>query len=162
MPKPITHRKPRGLVRTLARLPIQLFRARLGWLLGKRFLMLTHAGRVSGLPRQVVLEVVRHDKATDTYYVAAAWGEKADWYRNIRKTPEVIVNAGRRQLQAIAERLPLEEAEQELMTYAQRYPTAARSLGRMMGYRVDNLETDFAALGRHLPIIALRPRRPFP
>jgi deazaflavin-dependent oxidoreductase (nitroreductase family) len=158
MSPPITDRQPRGLTRLLARAPILLFRARLGWLLGNRFLMLTHTGRMTGRPRQVVLEVVRHDKTTDTYVVASAWGERSDWYRNIRRTPEVTVNAGRRRLEARAERLPLEEAERELAQYARRYPTAARSLSRLMGYPMDDLETGFPALSRHLPIVALRPR----
>jgi hypothetical protein len=55
---------PRGLLRLALRLPIWLYRWRLGWLLGDRFLLLTHTGRKSGLPRQVVLEVVHHDEAT--------------------------------------------------------------------------------------------------
>lgn len=160
MAKPITQQQPRGLLRALARLPIQLFRLRLGWLLGNRFLMLTHTGRVSGLPRQVALEVVRHDEESDTYFVASGWGERSDWFRNIRKTPEVIVHAGRRQIEAVSERLPLEEAERELATYAREHPAAARSLARLMGYQVEKLEIDFPALSSEIPIIALRPRRP--
>jgi deazaflavin-dependent oxidoreductase (nitroreductase family) len=160
MPKPITHQKPRGLLRALVRLPIQLFRLRLGWLLGERFLMLTHTGRVTGLPRQVVLEVVRHDRESDTYFVASGWGEKSDWYRNIQKTPEVIVHAGRREIAAIAERLSLAEAERELATYAREHPAAARSLARLMGFQVDKIDVDFPALSNEIPIIALRPRRP--
>ena len=97
---------PRGLFRWLVRLPVWLYRARLGGMLGDRFLMLTYIGRKSGQPRQVVLEVVRHDKDTDTYYVAVGFGERTDWYRNVLKTPEVVVQSGWRQLAARAERLP--------------------------------------------------------
>jgi deazaflavin-dependent oxidoreductase (nitroreductase family) len=160
MPKPITHQQPHGLLRRLVRMPILLYRARLGWLLGNRFLMLTHTGRVSGLPRQVVLEVVRHDKQTDTYVVASAWGEKSDWYRNICQTPEATLTVGRRRLEVIAERLPPEEAERELADYARRYPTAARSLARLMGFQVEEVEADFPALSRQLPLMAFRSRRP--
>jgi deazaflavin-dependent oxidoreductase (nitroreductase family) len=160
MPKPITHQQPRGALRLLARLPILLYRARLGWLLGDRFLMLTHTGRLSGLPRQVVLEVVRHDKETHTYVVASAWGEKSDWYRNLRQTPEAALTVGRRQLEVLAEQLPPEEAERELAHYARRYPTAARALARLMGFQVEDVEADFPALSRQLPLIAFRPRRP--
>jgi hypothetical protein len=35
---------PRGLARLAFRLPIWLYRLRLGWLLGDRFLLLTHIG----------------------------------------------------------------------------------------------------------------------
>lgn len=151
--------RPRGLSRRLARMPLLLFRAHLGWLLGDRFLMLTHTGRVSGRLRQTVLEVVRHDRPTDTYFIASGWGTKSDWYRNIRKNPKVLVQVGRRRLEATAEQLAPEAAEQELREYAQRHPAAARSLARILGYEIEDPEQDFAALHHHLPIIALRPRR---
>lgn len=55
MPGFVDARPPRGLLRLAARLPLWLYRAGLGWLLSNRFLMLTHIGRKSGLPRQVVV-----------------------------------------------------------------------------------------------------------
>jgi hypothetical protein len=55
---------PRGMLRWL-RMPIWLYRLRLGWLLGNRFLMLTHIVRKSGQPPQSVLEVVGHDCRAD-------------------------------------------------------------------------------------------------
>ncbi len=160
MPRPITYQQPRGILRFLARLPLWLYRARLGWLLGNRFLMLTHTGRVSGLPRQVVLEVVRHEFEADTFVVASAWGEKSDWYRNLVQTPMAFVTVGRRRLDVTAERLSVQDAARELVAYARRHPAAARSLARLMGFPVDNVETDFPALSRHIPLIALRARRP--
>jgi deazaflavin-dependent oxidoreductase (nitroreductase family) len=150
-------RPPRGLSRIFFRLPILLFRIGLGWLLGEHFLLLTHTGRRTGLPRQAVLEVVRHDPATDTYFVASGWGEKSDWFRNIQKTPEVEIQVGRRRLRAVAERLPLEEAEGELLDYARRHPTAIRSLARMIGYRISGSEEEIRALARRIPIVAFRP-----
>ncbi|MFL7870015.1 MAG: nitroreductase family deazaflavin-dependent oxidoreductase, partial [Anaerolineales bacterium] len=80
MSKSIVDTPPSKALRFGLRLPIWLYRLRLGWLLGDRFLMLTHTGRKSGLPRHVVIEVVQHDKETDTYYVVSGWGEKSDWY----------------------------------------------------------------------------------
>ena len=150
--------RPHGLSRCLARMPILLFRAHLNWLLGERFLMLTHTGRVSGLPRQTVLEVVRHDRPTDTYFVASGWGTQSDWYRNIRKNPEVLVQVGRRRLKATAEQLSPQEAEQELRVYVQQHPAAARSLARILGYTIEDPARDFPELHHELPIIALRPR----
>jgi hypothetical protein len=52
---------PRGMARTLYRFPIKLFRLHVGWLLMGHFLLLTHIGRTSGLPRQTILEVLLHD-----------------------------------------------------------------------------------------------------
>ena len=149
--------RPKGFMRFLARIPIFLYRFGLGRLMGSRFLVLTHIGRVSGLPREVALEVMRYDKPSDTYFVTSGWGEEADWYRNVMKTPEVTVRAGGRRVQAVAERLPVEQAEEEMLTYARRGPAAARSLAKLMGYEADGSEEGYRALGRQLPIIALRP-----
>ena len=77
---------PRGLSHILWRLPITLYRARLGWLLGDRVLLLTHTGRVSGKPRQAVIEIIRYDKVADYYLVASGFGEESDWFKNIQKT----------------------------------------------------------------------------
>ena len=79
------------------RLPIWVFHIHQGWIVGEHFLLLTHTGRKSGLPRQTVLEVLQHDKASDTYYVLAGFGEKSDWLQNVEKTPEVVIAVGRRQ-----------------------------------------------------------------
>ena len=57
---------PRGIKRLFFRFPLLLFKAGLGPLFGQRFLKLTHTGRVSGLERETVLEVVKHDTETDT------------------------------------------------------------------------------------------------
>ncbi len=144
---------PRGLARLLARLPIWLYRIRLGWLLGHRFLLLTHIGRKTGVPRRTVLEVVDHHRPTGTYFVAAAWGERAQWLRNVQRNPEVGVSVGRRRLSAVAEQLPADEAERVLRTYANRHRIAMRALARLLG------SDDIPTLARTIPIVALRPAR---
>ena len=149
---------PRGLSRLLYRLPILFYRAGLGWLLGKRFLLLTHTGRISGLPRQAVLEVIRFDRDRDSYYVVSGFGEQADWFRNIQLTPEVEITVGRRCKEALAETLPQEDAERELLDYARRYPLAARLLTRLLGYRVDGSEEGYRTLARRLKIVRFYPR----
>lgn len=155
VPKP-----SRGPLRWLLRLPIILYRARLGWLLGNRFLMLTHIGRKSGLPHDTVLEVVDRDEAGKTYYVAAGWGEESDWYRNIVKAPSVLIHVGRRRLEAVAERLLPDAAEAVLRSYGRRHPFALRSLARGLSLPFDGSEDGYRTLARELPIVALRsPKR---
>jgi deazaflavin-dependent oxidoreductase (nitroreductase family) len=149
---------PHGLGRLAFRAPIWLYRLGLGWLLGNRFLLLTHTGRKSGLPRQTVLEVVRYDKATGEYFVASGFGEMSDWFRNVMAKHQVIVQSGLESgFDAVAERLSPEEAEQELLDYANRHPTAMRELARFMGYQLENNEADIRALGRMIPILVLKP-----
>lgn len=78
----------------MARAPIGLYDAGYGRLLGERVLMLQHTGRRTGLPRFVVLEVVRRLPG-HRYVVAAGMGETSDWYRNVAEDPHVRVWAGR-------------------------------------------------------------------
>ena len=150
---------PRGLKRWLLRLPIWLYRYGLGWLLGERFVMLTHVGRKSRLPRQVVLEVVNHDAVTDTYFVASGWGERADWLRNVERTPHVLLHVGRRRFEATATRLSQEEAANQFGIYARRHPAAIRSLARVMvGQRFSGSADDCRRLAQFVPVVALRRR----
>ena len=128
----LTDRQPHGLLRLLLRIPILLYRVNLGWLLGKRFLMLTHVGRKSGLPREVVLEVVYHDSETGAYFVAAGWRGKADWFKNIQSNPVVQVMAGRRTFKASAQVMQLAEAATTFYIYALRHPLAFHEISRLM------------------------------
>ena len=158
MPVKIKDAKPpRGLARRMYRLPIWLFHIHQGWLLGDRFLLLTHTGRKSGLPRQTVLEVLQHDTASDSCYVLAGFGEKSDWLRNVEKTPEVVIDVGRRHFRALARRIAPEEAELKVLDYARRNPLAMRVLPRMMGYTVDGSEADFRALAHLGIVVAFQP-----
>lgn len=150
---------PAGLSRLFFRLPIYLYRLHLGWLLGGRFLLVNHIGRKSGQLRQVVIEVVEHDPAADTYTVAAGFGRKSDWYLNLLKTPDVTIQVGRRTLAVTAVPLTPDVGGETMVRYARRHETAARNLARFMGYQVDGTEADYRALGRELPFMQFRPRR---
>lgn len=148
---------PRGISRAAYRFPIWLYRLGLGWIFGKRFLLLTHTGRSSGLPRQVVLEIVRYDNRDGSCIVASGWGEKSDWFQNVQKTPRVELQVGSRRIAAIAERLPAEVAEHELLAYARKHPQVLQALARFMGYRLDGTEEDVRAFARLIPILSIKP-----
>ncbi len=141
-------RKPRRALRWFYRAPIWLYRAGLGRLMGGRFLMLTHRGRRSGLPRYAVLEVVHREPGV--WYVAAAYGKHADWYRNILVEPHVQVNFRGTVVDAVAETLPPKEARRVLGEYVRRHPRAARALAKTMGF------PDLVAAADQIPIVALR------
>jgi deazaflavin-dependent oxidoreductase (nitroreductase family) len=158
MPTKIKEVKPpRGMARTLYRLPIKLYRLHLGWLLMGRFLLLTHTGRKSGLPRQTVLEVLWHRKDCDAYYMLSGWGEQSDWVKNIEKTPQVTIGVGRRRFAARAARLSPEEAEGKVIAYARQHPHLVRYLARLLGYRTDGSEEDLRALARLGIVVAFEP-----
>ncbi|MCA9792106.1 MAG: nitroreductase family deazaflavin-dependent oxidoreductase [Candidatus Eremiobacteraeota bacterium] len=122
---------PRGLLRWLARLPILLYGWGLGRLLGHRFLLLHHRGRKSGKPRQVVLEVVRHEAGV--YVVVSGFGLKADWYQNVEVAPEVMIEVCGQKHRARAELLATEQGRAELDDYARRHPWATKMLMAVFG-----------------------------
>ena len=126
-------------------------------MLGKRMVHLTHTGRKSGLAREVVLEVVRYWEPSNTYVVASAWGEKADWYQNVRAAPEVWIKVGRLSSTAIAAPLSTEDAERALLEYAADHPTALRYLSSFMGFKTPENEDDVRQIGRQLPMVGLKP-----
>lgn len=115
-------------VRGLVRAPIWLFRARLGFLVGSRLLMLEHVGRKSGARRYVVLEVVVHPSPS-TYVVASGFGERAQWFRNIQVDPDVrIFVGGHEPMAARARILDPTESQAALNAYARAHPRSWRTL----------------------------------
>jgi len=158
MPERISVPKlPRGLSRLAFRFPIWLYRVHLGWLLGHRFVLLTHTGRKSRLPRHTVLEVVRYDKPTRACIVASGWNTKSDWFLNVTANPIIVIQIGNRCSAATAVRLSSGEGAQELLDYSRRHPLAFRELARFMGYRLDGTEDDICALGRMIPMFVFTP-----
>jgi deazaflavin-dependent oxidoreductase (nitroreductase family) len=158
MPEIIAEPKiPRGFSRLAFRFPIWLYHMHLGFLMGYRFVLLTHTGRKSGLPRQTVLEVVRYDIPTGGCIIASGWGQKSDWFRNVTANPKIWFQIRNKRSAGIAERLSPEVGAQELLDYAHRYPLAMRELAQFMGYRLDGTEDDIKAMGRMIPMFYLKP-----
>jgi deazaflavin-dependent oxidoreductase (nitroreductase family) len=161
MPEKIKDLKPpRGLARLAFRLPIWLYRLRLGWILGTRFVLLTHTGRKSGLPRRTVLEVVRYNKATGACIIASGWGTRSDWFQNITENPKITFQVRNKPTAGIAERLSSEAGGKELLDYALSHPMAFRELAKFMGFRLSGTVDDIRAAGRVLPMFMLRPEPP--
>jgi deazaflavin-dependent oxidoreductase (nitroreductase family) len=156
--KSMVDQKPRGLLRFGFRLPIWLYRLHLGWLLGDRFLLLTHTGRKSGLPHQTVIEVIRHDKVDDTCLVASGWGTRSDWFRNIQKTPGVTITLGSRKWTTRALILSENEGALELLDYARRHPHAFREISSLLaGHSLAGTEENCRDLAKAVPIVAFHP-----
>ncbi len=150
-------KSPSGLARLAFRAPILLYRLGLGRLLGHRFLLLTHTGRISGLSRQAVLEVVRYNSKIGAYYIAVGFGKQTDWYKNILANPKITVLSAGRQFQATAELLSLEKAGDELVRYSHDHATAFRELVRFLGFRLDGTDADTHALAQQIPMFVLKP-----
>jgi deazaflavin-dependent oxidoreductase (nitroreductase family) len=135
------------------RAPIWIYKARAGAMLSSRVLMLEHIGRKSGARRYVVLEVVDHP-TPDTYVVASGFGEKAQWFRNVRANPRVRVYAGsRRPAAATARVLTQSEADRTLAVYVGRHPRAWR---RFKDVLEETLESPITETNTPLPMVELR------
>ena len=148
---------PAGLTRFVFRIPIHLYRLRLGWLFGSRLLLLNHTGRVSGKPRQTVLEVA--ERNGDGYVVASGWGPTAEWYRNILHTPNVTIQVGTQTIPVTAIPLDKEDGAEVFVRYGSHHRAAAKyMLPRVLGFSVDGSDADFRAVGQHLPFVRFAPR----
>jgi deazaflavin-dependent oxidoreductase (nitroreductase family) len=80
---------PHGLWRIVARLPLYLYQAGLGWMLHPfPILILTTQGRKSGLPRHAIVEYRRHGSKL---YLISGWGERPQWFKNLVLHPIVTV-----------------------------------------------------------------------
>lgn len=152
----LTKKQPHGLLRLFLRMPLFLYRVHMGWLLGDRFLKITHIGRKSGLSREVVLEVVYHDFETGAYFVAAGWRGKADWFKNIQAESKVKVTVGTQTFQAEAIVVQLAEAASVFYLYACRHPFAFRELSRlMMGEMLQPVQHDCFWFAHSVPLVKL-------
>ena len=108
--------------RARVRAPIWLYRARLGFVLGHRMLLLEHVGRKTGARRYAVLEVVERP-APGEYVIVSGFGARSQWYRNVLAEPRVRVSVGaRRSVPAVAVPMSRDSAKAALNRYAQRYP----------------------------------------
>lgn len=150
---------PRGLLRLGYRLPIALYRARLGWLLGHRFLLLTHRGRKSGMLRHAVLEVVSYDPATRESAVVSAYGDRADWYQNILASPPIAVQTGRERYIPQFRLMASDERLAALTNYRRRYKRAFAAVMRFLGFAYDGTESGLPALADQVIMIAFRPQK---
>ncbi len=143
--------------------PRWFYSHRLGWLMGRRFLALSHVGRKSGIERQSVLEVACYHPDTQEMIVASAFGAKADWYRNIQATPSQRVRAGRAEFVPHQRFLEPEEARTVAEEFCRNHRLEARMALPVfvaMGAAEKGEFSDPVDLMASLPMVAFRPDRP--
>jgi deazaflavin-dependent oxidoreductase (nitroreductase family) len=151
---------PRWLTRA-SRVANLLYDRNLGWLLGHRFLRLTHVGRHSGRRYHTVLEVVGHDRAGPEFFVVSGFGTRADWLRNLDACGPATVTVGRRTFPADHRRLVDAEAYAVLVDYERHHrwirPVIHRALSWLLGWPYRGSGADRGRLVEQLPVIGLRP-----
>src|SRR5664279_4739825 len=126
-------------------LPRHLYAHQLGWMLGRRFLQLDHAGRRNGREYHTVLEVMHYDPARREAVVMSGFGAGADWLRNIQASGHATVPIGATSYPAQFRILPVDEAETVLAGYERRTrlirPVLHAVLSRLLGWPYDATPT---------------------
>jgi deazaflavin-dependent oxidoreductase (nitroreductase family) len=132
-------------MRWLFGVPLFLQRAGLGgWerILGIRFIEITSKGRRTGRPHSVLVDMLDHDLVSDTYYVQSAYGDRADWVKNIKVNPVFEARIGRKRFSASAERVPPCQAAEILLRYIENHKLYAKTMMRAIGVNLDALTGD--------------------
>jgi deazaflavin-dependent oxidoreductase (nitroreductase family) len=80
----MTSHAPAATTIRLLRAPTHLYDWHAGWILGRRFLRITHIGRRSGRQYQPLLEVIAENQTSHEVIVIAGLGRSANWYRNLQ------------------------------------------------------------------------------
>ena len=146
----------------MLRAPAFLYDRGWGWLLGHRFLALTHRGRRSGRRYVTVLEVVEWRAGMTEAVVVSGFGPDAQWYRNVLAGGAEEVRIGRARFRARARVLDEGEAEAVLAGYERRNrlatPVVRFVLSRLTGVRYDGSPAARRRLVSTLPFVAFSPR----
>lgn len=147
------------LIRAL-RAPAVLYDWHLGWLLGRRFLRLTHRGRHTGRRYQTMLEVIGEDHATHEVFVMVGLGHHAQWYRNILAGGAVAIAIGRERFRPTYRQLEPDDAATILGSYERRNnllaPIVRATLSALVGWHYDGSPEARNRLVRERPILAFR------
>jgi deazaflavin-dependent oxidoreductase (nitroreductase family) len=142
------------------RWPLRLYRREWGWMLGRTFLLLAHAGRKTGTRYETVAMVLADDPSTGELVICAAWGSDVDWVRNLRAGPAIEVRVGRDSFVPDHRFLDEDESFVVAVAFRRRHLWRLRLMGRILGW--GDLTHDAAVhefVCAH-PFVALRPLSP--
>jgi deazaflavin-dependent oxidoreductase (nitroreductase family) len=144
------------------RIPAVLYDLNLGWLLGRRFLRLTHVGRRSGRHFQTMVEVIGEDVVARELFVMVGLGRRAQWYRNVTAGGAAEIAIGRQRFAPCYRELDVPQASEVLADYERRnrllVPVVRAMLSRLVGWSYDGSREARERLAGERPILAFRPK----
>lgn len=156
---PIKHQvssAPPPFLVPLLKLPLILYKARLGWLLGHRFALLTHRGRRSGKTYRTVLAVLRFDPRTREIAAISAWSG-SQWFKNIVAAPPLSVETGRVHYVPLHRFLTASEIASLFEEYREKRPVFSRMVCRIPGWKWDASHEELLDLANELRGVVLSP-----
>ena len=154
-------KQPNRFLKFFFKVPVWLHKMGFGgWerLVGAQWMLITTIGRKTGKRRDVMVDVMDYDKATNTYYIEAAYGAHADWYRNMQSNPIFEAQVGRRKFKARAGVLSTEGAGDMLVQFYRHKPAYTRSVMAMAGIKFKD-EDDLRVIGKDLTLLAVTPEK---
>jgi len=154
-------KRPNRLLKFFFKVPVWFHKMGFGgWerLIGAQWMLITTIGRKTGKRRNAMVDVMDHDKATDTYYIEAAYGAHADWYKNMQSNPIFEAQVGRRKFKARAGALSTEGAGDMLVQFYRNKPAYTRSVMAMAGMKFKD-EDDLRVIGKNLTLLAVKPEK---
>jgi deazaflavin-dependent oxidoreductase (nitroreductase family) len=149
-------RQSRGWGSWLSRWPVLVYRLHLGWLLGRRFMLVTHRGRRSGKIRRTGVMVLRYDRRNREALVAAG-SRRADWYRNIQASPAIEIAIGRERYRPAQRFLETEEIAKLLALSRRQSPFTARMQSMFFRWPWQASDKELLDLAHSLGGVAFRP-----
>ncbi len=138
------------------KLPVFLYRLNLGWLLGMRFMQITHVGRRSGKVRRTILAVLRYDEKSKELLAVSAW-KGSDWYFNIKASPALQLESGFVRYIPKQRNVSPEEITTAFLAYRRQHPVFSRIICRIPGWKWDSSYEEFLELARTLRGVAFAP-----
>jgi deazaflavin-dependent oxidoreductase (nitroreductase family) len=156
MDKLVSQDTPGPIFKWVFKIPILQYKLGLGWLTGNYVLLLTTTGRKTGKKRYTPLEYL-YDKENDRYRIAAGWGGKTDWFRNIKADPHVHVQVGRREFDAVAEIASDKEVAEYMMMVSSRHPRMDKVWNRWSDKPVDGTLESYIRAAKYFPSVWLKP-----
>lgn len=155
-------KRPNPLLKLFFKFPLLLHKIGFGgWerIIGAEWMLIAATGRKTGKRRETLVDVMDYDKTTDTYYVEAAYGARADWYRNIKSNPVFEAQVGWRKFKATTNELDGEDTGEMLVRFFRRKPAYTRSVMAMVGMKFKD-EDELRVIGKNLTLLAVRPLSP--
>jgi deazaflavin-dependent oxidoreductase (nitroreductase family) len=146
--------KPTGLFKWFLHAPTWIYRARLGFVMGKRFLMIEHRGRKSAKLYRTMLEVAGRNAERNEWIVTSGTGPKADWYRNVEAGGVEAVWLGSKRHRAGVRFLDPTEAAEVMNRYEQQHPNTAAKLMASTGVFYDGTDEGRVEMMKQIPMVA--------
>ena len=155
------NKRPDRLLKFFFKVPVWFHKMGFGgWerLVGAQWMLITTTGRKTGKRREAMLDIMDYDKATDTYYIEAAYGTHADWFKNMQSNPIFEAQVGRRKFKARVSALSNEGAGEMLVQFYRHKTAYTRSVMAMAGMKFKD-EDDLRAIGNNLTLLAVKPEK---